>query len=159
MRTCMAFHVRLHLIEPLGFSLDEKHLRRAGMDYRNQIEMHIYKDWNTFKEGREGSFYYVTRYGFKTPDAFDYRKDYEDGKDIYLVFGKESTGIDKEILYQNEDRCIRIPMVKEARSLNLSNCAALCVYEVLRQLGYPDLSNEEVIKGAHFLDEVHNNRQ
>lgn len=155
MRTCMAFHCRLHLIEPLGFYLDEKHLRRAGMDYRDQIDYTIYPNWQDFKAKNEGSFYYVTRYGSKAPSAFDYRKDVEENKDIYVVFGKESTGIDKEILYQNLDRCIRIPMVENARSLNLSNCVALCIYEVLDQLGYPGLAREEVIKGPDFLKQVH----
>ncbi|MCI6704402.1 MAG: tRNA (cytidine(34)-2'-O)-methyltransferase [Bulleidia sp.] len=148
MRTCMAFHCRLHLIEPLGFSLDESHLRRAGMDYRDKIEMHRYENWSAFLKENEGDFYYVTRYGDKAPSHFDYT---QCKGDIYLVFGKESTGIPKEILYDHLDRCIRIPMVKEARSLNLSNCVALCVYEVLDQLGYPDLCSTETIKGEDFL--------
>lgn len=156
MRTCMAFHMKLHLIEPLGFSLDEKHLRRAGMDYVQYIDYTVYPDWNTFKEKNPGQFYYVSRYASRTPDSFDYTDCKED---IYLVFGKESTGIDKEILYQNLDRCIRIPMVKDARSLNLSNCVALVSYEVLRQLDYPDLCKTETIKGSDFLEEVHMNRQ
>lgn len=159
MRTCSAFHCRLHLIEPLGFYMDEKHLRRAGMDYVQSLDYTIYPDWNTFFDGREGSFYFVTRYGEKTPSDYDYRKDAEKGKDIYLVFGKESTGIDKEILYEHLDRCIRIPMVPEARSLNLSNCVALCVYEVLEQLNFPDLCRRETIKGEDFLERVHENGQ
>ena len=148
MRTCMAFNCSLHLIEPLGFVLDEKHLRRAGMDYRDKIEMHTYKNWETFLESNSGDFFYVTRYGDKAPSYFDYT---ECKNDIYLVFGKESTGIPKEILYDHMDKCIRIPMVKEARSLNLSNCVALCVYEVLDQLGYPNLCGVETIKGEDFL--------
>lgn len=159
MRTCMAFGCELHLIEPLGFYMDDAHLRRAGMDYRDRLKFTIYPNWNTFYDGREESFYYVTRYGDKVPSEFDYKTDYEEGKDIYLVFGKESTGIDKEILYQNLDRCIRIPMVEDARSLNLSNCVALCVYEVLDQLDYPNLSKHEVIKGPDFLEQVHENGQ
>jgi len=155
MRTCMAFNCRLHLIEPLGFYMDEKHLRRAGMDYRDQIDYTIYPNWEEFKLKNDGSFYYVTRYGAKTPSDFNYQKDVEEGKDIYVVFGKESTGIDKEILYQNLDRCVRIPMTKNARSLNLSNCVALCIYEVLDQLGYPGLARNEVIKGPDFLSQVH----
>lgn len=155
MRTCMAFHCRLHLIEPLGFSLGEKHLKRAGMDYVKDLDYTIYPNWQDFKEKNPGSFYYVTRYGEKTPSEFDYTKDVENNQDIYVVFGKESTGIDKEILYQNFDRCIRIPMVKDARSLNLSNCVALCIYEVLDQLDFPDLVHHEVIKGEDFLAQVH----
>ncbi len=148
MRTCMAFGCELELIEPLGFYMDEKHLRRAGMDYRDRVTFRIWPDWDTFKENARGEFYYVTRYGSALPDAFDYGAA---GGDIYLVFGRESTGIPKEILRANRERCVRIPMKADARSLNLSNCAALMVYEVLRQTGYPGLAREEVIKGADFL--------
>ena len=151
----MAFNCRLHLIEPLGFYLDEKHLRRAGMDYRNEIDYTVYPNWADFKAKNHGSFYYVTRYGSKTPSDFDYRSDAAKNEDIYVVFGKESTGIDKEILYENLDRCVRIPMVENARSLNLSNCVALCIYEVLDQLDYPGLAREEVIKGSDFLEQEH----
>ena len=151
MRTCMAFGCRLHLIEPLGFYMDEKHLRRAGMDYRNAVEYRIYHDWQSFLDQNRGSFYFVTRYGSVPPDSFDFRID--DAEEIYLVFGKESTGIPKEILVQHLDRCMRIPMTADARSLNLANAAAIIVYEVLRQKGYPGLSQTEVIKGADFLAE------
>lgn len=151
MRTCGAFNCRLHLIEPLGFSLDEKHLRRAGMDYRDMVNVTIYKNYEEFLSKNSGSFYYVTRYGDKRPSYFDFTKDKID--EIYLVFGKESTGIPKEILASHLDRCIRIPMVKEARSLNLSNCVAIVVNEVMDQFGYPGLSNTEVIKGADFLNQ------
>lgn len=150
MRTCMAFHADLHLIEPLGFYLDEKHLKRAGMDYRDEISIYTYANWEEFKKKNEGEFYYFTRYGHKTPDEFDYS---DCNKEIYLVFGKESTGIDKHILKENLDRCIRIPMVEDARSLNLSNCVAICLYEVISQQGYPNLSKDEVIKGSDFLDQ------
>lgn len=152
MRTCMAFDMKLHLIEPLGFSLDEKHLRRAGMDYVKDTDFTIYKNWNEFLEKNHGSFFYVSRYATKTPDEFDYT---QCNDDIYLVFGKESTGIPKDILYDNLDACMRIPMVKEARSLNLSNCVALVSYEVLKQLNYPNLCKHESIKGEDFLERVH----
>ena len=149
MRTCMAFGMKLHLIEPLGFYMDEKHLRRAGMDYRNEIEYQIWPDWKSFVQACPGSFYYVTRYGSRSPDTFDFAKD--PAEEIYLVFGKESTGIPKDILAAHMERCMRIPMVPEARSLNLSNSVAIIAYEVLRQLGYPHLSRTEAIKGADFL--------
>lgn len=151
MRTCMAFGCRLHLIEPLGFCLDDRHLKRAGMDYINSLEWTVYPDWRAFELANSGSMYFITRYGSCPPSAFDYRKDAEEGRDIYLVFGRESTGIDKKILRAHADRCVRIPMVPAARSLNLSNCVALCAYEVLSQLGYPGLSETEVQKGADFL--------
>lgn len=151
MRTCAAFNMRLHLIEPLGFHLDEKHLKRAGMDYRKDVHFKTYMNWSTFlaEHGDKGVFYYVTRYGKHTPDAYHYSND----KDIYLIFGKESTGIPKEILAQNLDYCLRIPMVPNARSLNLSNCVAICAYEVIKQLSYTDLSKVEVIKGENFLNQ------
>lgn len=149
MRTCMASNCKLHLIEPLGFSLDEKHLRRSGMDYRDQLEVIQYPNWADFLDKNKGEFFYITRYGQQSPASFDYSAYQED---IYLVFGKESTGIPKEILRNHQDRCARLPMVADARSLNLSNCVAICVYEVLRQLDYPGCSPFEVLKGKDWLD-------
>ena len=93
----------------------------------------------------------MTRYGKKAPSDFDFTK--EEG-DIYIVLGKESTGIDREILKGHQETCMRLPMVKDARSLNLSNCAAIIVYEVLRQLDYPGLSHKEWLKGEDFLDSI-----
>ncbi len=149
MRTCAATGSKLHLIEPLGFSVDEKAVRRSGMDYRKDVDFHVYSNWQTFKsEHPNGFFVYMTRYGKKTPTQFDYTSTTED---IYLVFGKESTGIDKHILQGQLDRCARLPMIETARSLNLSNCVAICVYEVLRQLDYPGLSTTEVLKGEDWL--------
>ena len=140
-RSCMAMNARLHLIEPLGFYMDEAHLI-------DDLEIKTYENWDAFKEGREGYFYYITRYGKKNPSEFEYKDD----KDIYLVFGKESTGIPKDILKDNLDTCIRIPMVKKARSLNLSNTVAIMLYEVNKQLDFEDLSKVEVIKGEDFLE-------
>lgn len=148
MRTCAAFHARLHLIEPLGFYLDEAHLRRAGMDYRDQIELHVWHDWLSFVKENPGTYYFTTRYGKKSPDEFDYTKDDE----IYYIFGRESTGIDKEILKEHLDHCVRIPMAGEARCLNVSNTAAICAYEVMKQKKYAGLSRHEVIKGEDFLE-------
>lgn len=150
MRTCVAFNANLHLIEPLGFSLDEKHLKRAGMDYIQNLNYQIYQNWQEFLEKNQGTFYFFTRYGNHLPADFNYQNHDEN---IYLVFGKESTGIDKQILFENLDHCIRIPMQKDARSLNLSNCVAICMYEVLRQRQFEGLSFEEVIKGSHFIED------
>ena len=148
MRTCSVFEMKLHLIEPLGFSLDEKHLKRSGMDYVNDLDYKVYKNWDEFYSSNNiGQFVYFTRYGMKSFDECVFEKD----KDIYLVFGKESTGIDKQILKNHLDECYRIPMRKDARSLNLSNCVAIGAYECLRQVGFSDLSDREVIKGADFL--------
>lgn len=148
-RTCMATGSRLHLIEPLGFSLDEKHLRRSGMDYIKDADIHIHKNWEEFvKENPSDKYYFMTRYGHKAPSEFDFS---DTSKDVYLVLGKESTGVDKKILKDHLDSCMRLPMVASARSLNLSNCAAIIVYEVLRQQNYPNLSKVEVQKGADFI--------
>lgn len=150
MRTCMATGSVLHLIKPLGFSLDEQHLKRAGMDYVKELEYHVYENWDAFvSQHPSENYYYMTRYGKKAPSQFDFTAC--EG-DIYLVLGKESTGIPKEILSQHLDRCMRLPMVANARSLNLSNCAAIIIYEVLRQLDYPGLSGVEVIKGEDWLE-------
>ncbi len=151
MRTCAASGCCLHLIEPLGFSLDEKHLRRAGMDYRKELNYTSYPNWETFVEKNPAHhYYYVTRYGKVPPEAHDFTK-CED--DIYLVFGKESTGIPKQLLAGNQAYCMRIPMIASARSLNLSNCVAIVVYEALKQLDYPGLERHECIKGEDFLDQ------
>lgn len=149
MRTCMATGSVLHLIKPLGFSLDEQHLKRAGMDYVKELEYHVYENWEEFvKTHPSENYFYMTRYGKKAPSQMDFTQC--DG-DIYLVLGKESTGIPKEILSKDLDHCMRLPMVANARSLNLSNCAAIIIYEVLRQLDYPGLSRVEVIKGEDWL--------
>ncbi|HIW18578.1 tRNA (cytidine/uridine-2'-O-)-methyltransferase [Faecalicoccus acidiformans] len=151
-RTCMATNSILHLIEPLGFSLDEKHLRRSGMDYIKDAKIYIHKSWDDFvKENPSDHYYFMTRYGHRPPTSFDFTK--EKG-DIYLVLGKESTGVDKHILKDHLDTCMRLPMVANARSLNLSNCTAIVVYEVLRQLGYPGLSWNEELKGEDFLESL-----
>jgi tRNA (cytidine/uridine-2'-O-)-methyltransferase len=147
MRTCSVFEMDLHLIEPLGFSLDEKHLRRSGMDYIEDLHYQVYKNWDEFKEGKKGQFDFFTRYGLRSFEECVFDKD----KDIFLVFGKESTGIDKKILKENLDQCYRIPMRSDARSLNLSNCVAIGAYECMRQIGFGDLSDREMIKGEDFL--------
>jgi len=147
MRTCVVFKMKLHLIEPLGFSLDEKHLKRSGMDYIDDLDYTVYSNWDDFYKDKKGQFVYFTRYGLKSFQECKFSSD----EDIYLVFGKESTGIDKNILKMHLDDCYRIPMNKDSRSLNLSNCVAIASYECLRQIGFDDLSEYEVIKGKDFL--------
>ena len=149
-RTAMATGSVLHLIKPYGFVLDEKHLHRASMDYIDLTTIIEHDCWNDFINtvNKDDAIFYLTRYGKHLPDEFSYK---EVIGDIYLVFGKESTGIAKNILKQNLQHCIRLPMRENARSLNLSNTVAIMVYEVLRQLGYPNLSKVEVIKGEDFL--------
>ena len=147
MRTCMAFGMRLHLIEPLGFSFDDKYLKRSHMDYINEVEYKIYPDYDSFLNENEGQFVYFSRYGMKSFEECVFDKD----KDIYLLFGKESTGIPKIILKDHLDETYRFPMKASARSLNLSNCVAIGAYECLRQVGFDGLSEVEVIKGADWL--------
>lgn len=149
MRTCAATNMMLHMIEPLGFSLDTKNVRRSAANYLEHVEYKLYRDWDHFVSENKGEYYFLTRYGTKTPDTMDYTID----KDIYLVFGAESSGIPKEILKDHLDRCLRLPMTDKVRSLNLSNTVAILAYEVLRQQGYKDLYDYEPdsLKGKDFL--------
>ena len=149
MRTCVAIHAKLHIIGPLTFSIDSKDLKRVGMDYIDDLKMHFYKDYDEFvKENPNANIYYVTRYARTVYSSYDLSNPV---KDLYLMFGRESTGIPHDILKEHEDRLMRIPMVPEARSLNLSNCVALVAYEALRQQNFPNLATEEAIKGPDFL--------
>lgn len=149
MRTCAAFDFKLHLIKPLGFFLDEYHVKRAGMDYRDFINIKLYDNYLDFAEkNKNGRFVMFTRYGLKSFEECNFKKD---KRDIYLIFGKESTGIPKDILRNNIDDAYRLPMKAEARSLNLSNCVAIGAYECLRQQGFPGLAKSEVIKGRKWL--------
>ena len=149
MRTCVAIHAKLHVIGPLTFSIDSKDLKRVGMDYIDDLKMEYYKDYEDFlKRSQLDNIYYITRYSNKVYSSFNLSNPV---KDIGLMFGRESTGIPHDILRANPDRLMRIPMVPEARSLNLSNCVAIVAYEVLRQQKYPELSTSEAIKGEDFL--------
>ena len=149
MRTCVATGTKLHLIKPLGFSLDESSIKRSGVNYIDKLDYTVYENFDDFKSKNKGTYYYFTRYGKKPHTSFDYSNKDED---IYLIFGKESTGIDKNILKNNLDHCMRIPMTSNVRSLNLSNCVAIVLYEVLRQQDYRDLLRMEPHKGEDFLE-------
>ena len=148
MRTCAATGAKLHLIRPLGFRLDQSSIKRSGVNYIDKVEYTLYDDFSDFCEHNPGEYYFMTRYGKKAHSEFDYT---DKSKNIYLIFGKESTGIPKEILRDNLDRCIRIPSTDNVRSLNLSNCVAIVLYEVLRQLDYLDLCRVEPFKGEDLL--------
>ena len=150
MRTCIACNAKLHLIEPLGFRLDEKSVKRSGVNYLDNLNCEVYDDYNDFLAKNSGDFYYFTRYGKKPHTSFDYS---DCTKNIYLIFGKESTGIPKDILKNNLDKCMRIPMSSNVRSLNLSNCVAIVAYEVLRQQNYNDLLFCEPFKGEDYLEQ------
>lgn len=132
-RTCAATGARLHLVEPMGFKVDDKKLKRAGLDYWHLLDITYYKDLNDFFARNDGPFYYFsTKARRKYSDVV-----YPDN--AYLVFGKETRGLPEELLKANSDACVRIPMISEARSLNLSNSVAIGVYEALRQWDFPQL--------------------
>lgn len=148
MRTCVATNCKLHLIEPLGFKVDDKTVKRCGVNYIDKLEYKIYKNFDEFLSQNDGEYYFFTRYGKKPHNEFDFTNQ---DKDIYLIFGKESTGIPKEILRNHLDRCMRLPTTANVRSLNLSNCVAIATYEVLRQQDYPNLLKTEPHKGEDWL--------
>lgn len=130
-RTCVAAGARLHLIEPLGFRISEKALRRAGMDYWKDLDVTTYIDYADFLEKNPGAKIYMA-----TTKAKRIYTEVTYEPDCYIMFGKESAGIPEEILVENEKNCIRIPMMNEIRSLNLGNSAAIVLYEALRQNGF-----------------------
>jgi len=135
-RTCAATGTPLHLIRPLGFSTDDKMLKRAGLDYWEFVDITYYDSLDDFFEKNNGNMYYLSKFGTQDHAKFDY-SDRE--QDHYFIFGKETTGLPKDLIQENIDRCLRIPMNDHVRSLNLSNTAAILVYEALRQQGFPGL--------------------
>lgn len=150
MRTCVGTGVLLHLIKPLGFKIDDKKLRRSAVDYYEHIEYKTYDSWEEFQNSNIGLMLFLTRYGRKPLSEFNVTSSREN---IYLIFGNESTGMPVEILRNNINNCFRLPMNDKIRSLNLSNSVAISIYEVLRQLGYPNLSFSEpaTFKGSNYL--------
>ena len=146
-RTCVATGTRLHLIEPLGFHLSEKALARAGMDYWKELEVFTYLDYSEFLERNPGAvIYFATT---KAPRCYT-EVSYE--KDCYIMFGRESAGIPEELLYRNQDRCVRIPMGEKIRSLNLANSVAVILYEALRQQGFGQLAKSGRLRGYEWED-------
>ncbi|MFW5794928.1 MAG: tRNA (cytidine(34)-2'-O)-methyltransferase [Bacillota bacterium] len=150
MRTCSGTDVLLHIIKPIGFKLNPKYLKREAVNYLDNVNYSVYEDYQDFLNKNHGEFFYITRYGKKPPRAFEFTKY---NNDIYLIFGRESTGIPKEILSEHLNRCIRLPMNDKIRSLNLANTVAILIYEVLGQLDYPNLSKTEpeTLKGEDWL--------
>lgn len=137
-RTCAATGTMLHLIRPLGFSTDDKMLKRAGLDYWQFVDIVYYDSLEElYEKNQGGEFFYLTKFGEKAHTSFDYSNT---SKDYYFIFGKETKGLPPEVREQNKDRCLRIPMNDNVRSLNLSNTAAILVYEALRQQNYPNLT-------------------
>lgn len=136
-RTCVATGTSLHLIEPLGFRLDEKSIKRAGMDYWQYLDIHRYTNFEEFLEKNPGAKIWMA-----TTKAKHTYSDVEFGENDFIMFGKESAGIPEEILVDYEDTCIRIPMLPTIRSLNLSNSVAIVLYEALRQQGFASMQLE-----------------
>lgn len=136
-RTCVATGTRLHLIEPLGFRLNEKEIKRAGMDYWNELDVTRYVNYEDFLEKNPNAkIYMATTKGKHVYSDVDYEND------CYIMFGKESAGIPEEILAHHKEQCIRIPMQSEIRSLNLSNSVAVVLYEALRQNQFENMQLE-----------------
>ena len=151
MRTCVATNATLHLIKPLGFKIDDKTLRRCGVNYIDKLNWYVYENYEEFiNKNKDGKFYFLTRYGHKPPGSFDFSNSNEN---IYFVFGKESTGIPKNILKPHIDTCIRLPMSDNVRALNLSNTVAIMVYEALRQQNYPNLYFDEPHKSKTEIED------
>lgn len=130
-RTCVATNSRLHLIEPLGFKLNEKMLKRAGLDYWDKLVVTVYSDYQDFLDKNPGAKIYMA-----TTKAHKVYTEPEYEPDCYIMFGKESAGIPEEILLDNQENCVRIPMWGDIRSLNLSNSVSIVLYEALRQNGF-----------------------
>lgn len=151
MRTCAGTGTKLHLIKPLGFKLDPKYIKRNAANYLENVNYKVYETFQEFQASNpNGQYVFLTRYGKKTPREFDF---HNFDKDIYLIFGRESTGIPKEILKDHLENCLRLPMNDNIRSLNLANTVAIMIYEVLGQQNYPGLSTVEpdTLKGEDWL--------
>lgn len=148
-RTCAAIGARLHLIKPLGFSLEEKALKRAGMDYILDCDIITYENIDEFYQKNQNVIiYYITRYANQVYSDIDVSNPL---RDYFFMFGRESTGIPYDLLASKLEYCLRIPMKPNARSLNLSNCVALVCYEAVRQQDFFNLATEETFKGSDFL--------
>ncbi|ARI78216.1 tRNA (uridine(34)/cytosine(34)/5-carboxymethylaminomethyluridine(34)-2'-O)-methyltransferase TrmL [Halobacillus mangrovi] len=136
-RTCLATNSQLHLIRPLGFSTDDKMLKRAGLDYWYDVTIYYYDSIDELYETfPEGEYYYIENFGTKSYADFDFSST---DQDLFFVFGRESDGIPKSLLEGLEDRCLRVPMTDKVRSLNLSNTVSIVLFDALKQQGYPNL--------------------
>lgn len=149
-RTCVATNSRLHIIEPMGFDIEKDHkdLKRGSTNFINDVDLSIYKNFEEFQKVLgDNKLYLLTRYGDKTYNQINYTSSDEE---IFIMFGKESSGIPKHIMHQYEDTMFRIPMSSKMRSLNLSNCVALVTYDVLSKTDFYGLEKEEVNKTDYF---------
>lgn len=146
-RTCVATDTRLHLIEPLGFKLNDKLIKRAGLDYWDKLDVTVYSDYQDFLNRNPGAKIYMA-----TTKGLHVYSDVEYEPDCYLMFGKESAGIPEEILLENQDQCVRIPMWGDIRSLNLSNSVSIVLYEALRQNGFEHMTMEGELHKLHWKE-------
>ncbi len=136
-RTCAVTGAALHLIKPYGFQISDKHLKRAGLDYWDKLEIYEYNNLDEFfAKNKGGSFYYFTTKGTNVYSDVSYLDN------SFILFGREDKGLPESLLYENKESCVRIPMRPELRSLNLSNSVAIATYEILRQWDFPDLTRE-----------------
>ncbi|MCM1054425.1 MAG: tRNA (cytidine(34)-2'-O)-methyltransferase [Bacteroides sp.] len=135
-RTCAVTGARLHLVKPLGFSVDDRKLKHAGLDYWRFLDISYYESLTDFFDKSEGECFYYSTKALNTYCEVEYPDN------CCIIFGREDKGLPEELLYRNRERCVRIPMTDEARSLNLSNSVAVGAYEVLRQWGFPELKNK-----------------
>ena len=149
-RTCAATGASLHIIRPMGFTVDDKKLKRAGLDYWDKLDITYYDNYADFLEKRpdaKGRIFYFTT---KAPRAYTEISPYPDG--VYIMFGKETKGLPEDILYENRDFCVRIPMRDTLRSLNLSNSVAIATYEILRQWDFEGLREDGMLTGRSWED-------
>lgn len=135
-RTCAVTGARLHLVKPLGFDISDKALKRAGLDYWDKLDVSVYENLEDFFNKNKGTFYFFSTKGQNIYSEVDYLDN------SYIVFGREDKGLPEELLYYNQETCVRIPMRPELRSLNLSNSVAIATYEILRQWNFPELNTQ-----------------
>lgn len=135
-RTCAVTGAALHLVKPYGFTITDRALKRAGLDYWDKLEIYEYDSLGDFFQKTNGEYYYFTTKGKNVYSDVEYQDD------VYILFGREDKGLPERLLYENEKNCVRIPMRSDLRSLNLSNAVAIATYEILRQWDYPDLTRE-----------------
>lgn len=148
-RTCAATGATLHLVGPLGFSIDDKHLKRAGLDYWSDVNVLFYQSIDEFfaKNPSQNLFYFSAR-GTKNYTSVDFTN----LEDVFLIFGRESVGLPESLLVNNHSHCLRVPMLDKLRSLNLSNTVAIALYEVLRQKGFENLTNIDSSRNIKWTD-------
>ena len=135
-RTCAVTGAALHLVKPYGFTITDRALKRAGLDYWDKLEIYEYDSLDDFFQNTNGEYYYFTTKGKNVYSDVEYKDN------VYILFGREDKGLPERLLYENEKHCVRIPMRSDLRSLNLSNAVAIATYEILRQWDFPDLTTE-----------------